>query len=45
MVDSTLIDEIKKILKMQKMELSRENRKEKSRSNYAQKSSVKCGVL
>jgi hypothetical protein len=37
MVDSTLIDEIKMTLKMQKMELNKENRKEKCRVNYAKK--------
>ena len=37
MVDSTLIDEIKMTLKMQKMGLNKENRKEKSRLNYAKK--------
>jgi len=30
MVDSTLIDEIKMTLKMQKMELNKENRKEQA---------------
>ena len=37
MVDSTLIDEIKMTLKMQKVALNKENRKEKSRLNYAKK--------
>ena len=37
MVDSTLMDEIKMTLKMQKMELNKENRKEKCRVNYAKK--------
>jgi hypothetical protein len=37
MVDSTLIDEIKMTLKIQKMELNKENRKEKCRVNYAKK--------
>ena len=37
MVDSTLIDKIKMTLKMQKMELNKENRKEKCRVNYAKK--------
>jgi len=37
MVDSTLIDEIKMTLKMQKMELNKENRKEQARLSYAKK--------
>jgi len=37
MVDSTLIDEIKMTLKMQKMELSKERSKEQSRLRYANK--------
>jgi len=37
MVDSTLIDEIKMTLKMEKVALNKENRTEKSRLNYAKK--------
>ena len=37
MVDSTLIDEIKMTLKIQKVALNKENRKEKSHLNYAKK--------
>ena len=35
MVDSTLIDEIKMTLKMQKVALNKENRKEQARLAYA----------
>jgi len=37
MVDSTLIDEIKMTLKMQKMEISKARNKEQSRLRYAKK--------
>ena len=37
MVDSTLIDEIKMTLKMQKVELNKQNRKEQARLTYAKK--------
>jgi len=37
MVDSTLIDEIKMTLKMQKMEISKDNNIEQSRLRYAKK--------
>jgi len=37
MVDSTLIDEIKMTLKMDKMELSKQRSKEQSRLRYAKK--------
>jgi len=37
MVDSTLIDEIKMTLKMQKVALNKENRQERARLAYAKK--------
>jgi len=37
MVDSTLMDEIKMTLKMEKMEINKENRRGKSRLRYAKK--------
>jgi len=37
MVDSTLIDEIKMTLKMQKVELNKQNRQEQARLTYAKK--------
>ena len=36
MHDSTLMDEIKMTLKMEKMEISKERRKEQSRASYAE---------
>ena len=37
MVDSTLIDEIKMTLQMQKVELNKQNKKEQARLTYAEK--------